>query len=94
MKISMNVLLDFDTFLRNKTMFSKLYTGLFEQHNVEVYILATTEQYNSGILRQYDIFGALVKLDGKTKAEAVKTLDKPIDVLIIESRQQNEIITS
>lgn len=80
----MNVLLDFDTFLRNKMMFSKLCTGLFEQYNVEVYILATTEQYESGLLRKYDIFGALVSLDGKTKAEAIKALDKPIDVFIIE----------
>lgn len=84
MKATMNVLLDFDTFLRNKMLFYKLCTGLFEQHNVEVYILATTEQYNSGLLRKYEIFGALVRLDGKTKADAIKTLDKPIDVCIIE----------
>lgn len=85
MKATMTVLLDFDTFLRNKMLFSKLCTGLFEQYNIETYILATTEQFHSGELQKYDIFGALVKLDGKTKSEVLGALDKPIDVLIIES---------
>ena len=89
MKPTMTVLLDYDTFLRNKILFSKLCTGLFEQYKIDTYILATTEQFRSGDLERYGIFGALVKLDGKTKSEVLGALDKPIDVLIIESGGQS-----
>lgn len=72
---SFGVLLDYDTFLRNKMLFCKLYMGLFEQYNVETYILATKEQYNSGLLRKYEIFGALVeKTENKSNAEILKEI--------------------
>ena len=75
----MNVLMDYENaFCKNKSIWSKLCSGLFEQYDVELYMLCEGTRNNfeeiDRLLYSYGVRCAYVFTGDKTKSEVLKEL--------------------
>lgn len=82
----MNVLIDYENvFLKNKGLWSKLCSGLFEQYNVEIFILCNKKEDFEKIdkyLYSWGVRGAYVFRDQKTPDELFSYIKEKMDVCI------------
>ena len=82
----MNVLIDYENvFLNNKALWSKLCTGLFEQYNVEIFLLCNRQKDFEEIdksLYSWGVRGAYVFRDQKTPDELFSYIKEKMDVCI------------
>jgi hypothetical protein len=82
----MNVIVDYDIYIKNKPMWSRIFSGLFEQNMVNLYMLCdcSKDQYDEieRQLRARGVFCIFVFTEGRSKQDVISEIKEKIDIVI------------